>query len=351
MLFGLSRRISSWTWRKALPWVVHLTRIIVLVMSTVQLFQSVQTFMMLACLYESFLFYTLRATFTPYPLSSALEDAKKGVFFACLLFFNSVYGQQTCFSIAIAILVWELFRATNWCSPWLSATIQWPGERRVLSVLLVFTLLVSHLQQTPENVTALVHSTQAGFVPNWRFISGDDYSGADSEPFEDPEEYHFEEDERDGKFFKNVAFTKCYDGMVLASNMPEESPQYNSFNSRLLRSVRTGDTCTVELTTPSQCQLPKIFRTMSVRVYGIDTPEIKGKCKQEKDLALKAKAATIEWVVGRGGVDLHGVKKDKYFRIGASVEVKGKGDLAEMLLSRGLAKVYHGGKKDPNAWC
>jgi len=45
-----------------------------------------------------------------------------------------------------------------------------------------------------------------------------------------------------------------------------------------------GDTC--YLLVP---QLPEKLRKMSVRIKGIDTPEIKGKCDKEKELALKAR--------------------------------------------------------------
>jgi endonuclease YncB( thermonuclease family) len=47
-----------------------------------------------------------------------------------------------------------------------------------------------------------------------------------------------------------------------------------------------GDTCTI--TIPS---LPELFGDrLSIRIVGIDTPEMKGKCDHERMLALQAKA-------------------------------------------------------------
>ena len=108
-----------------------------------------------------------------------------------------------------------------------------------------------------------------------------------------------------------------------------------------------GDTCTVRLANDHRA-LPAIFHTMSVRVKGIDTPEIRGACPEEIRRALLAKHAATAFVVGKQ-VMLTDVKEDKYFRLVANM-VTDEGDLAEHLLELGHAIRYDGGRKDRN-WC
>ena len=45
-----------------------------------------------------------------------------------------------------------------------------------------------------------------------------------------------------------------------------------------------GDTCYITISV-----LPGRLQKMSVRILGIDTPEIRGKCPEEKNLALRAR--------------------------------------------------------------
>ena len=105
-----------------------------------------------------------------------------------------------------------------------------------------------------------------------------------------------------------------------------------------------GDTCTVEL----HGNLPHIFKHIPVRVAGIDTPEIRGKCKEEKMMAVKAREITQNFVVNKE-VKLINVQRDKYFRIVADILTK-EGDLAEHLLNSDMAVPYDGGTKH-SLWC
>ena len=85
---------------------------------------------------------------------------------------------------------------------------------------------------------------------------------------------------------------------------PDDEDCQSVFSDVLFTGCYDGDTCTVEL---RGCDLPDIFRKMPVRVNGIDTPEIKGKCQREKALAIEAKTATWDWVVGKSkGIHLSG---------------------------------------------
>jgi micrococcal nuclease len=93
---------------------------------------------------------------------------------------------------------------------------------------------------------------------------------------------------------------------------------------------------------------PPILVELKVRLWGVDTPEMLGRCLEEKELARKAKQYVHD-VLGTAEVILIEIKgKDKYGRVAAMVEYDGK-DLASDLLQEGLARPYHGGKRE--AWC
>ncbi|MCI5143846.1 MAG: hypothetical protein D3909_19415 [Candidatus Electrothrix sp. ATG1] len=58
---------------------------------------------------------------------------------------------------------------------------------------------------------------------------------------------------------------------------------------------------------------------ISVRIAGIDTPEIKGKCSQEKKLAQEAKVVVEKILKKARKIKLKNVRRGKYFRIVADV--------------------------------
>ncbi len=92
---------------------------------------------------------------------------------------------------------------------------------------------------------------------------------------------------------------------------------------------------------------PRHYVEMTIRVDGVDTPEIRGKCQREKNLAAAAKAFVVA-TVGKT-VKLENVREGKYAgRMVAKVLVGGK-DLAEMLIAKGLGRPYGGGKR--KGWC
>ncbi len=95
---------------------------------------------------------------------------------------------------------------------------------------------------------------------------------------------------------------------------------------------------------------PSIMATTSVRVRGIDTPEIRGGCDESKRLGQSAKALTDSLIREASHVTLRSPKPDKYGgRVVADVLLDGK-NLSHVLLDRGLAKPYTGKTKKPN-WC
>lgn len=111
-----------------------------------------------------------------------------------------------------------------------------------------------------------------------------------------------------------------------------------------IHSVYDGDTFKVSI-----AQWPAIVGDrINVRVAGVDTPELRGHCDREKQLARKAKAHTVAFLRSGGNVELHNVQRGKYFRIVADVYVNGE-SLSESLIMAGLGYSYKGGKK--RSWC
>lgn len=92
-----------------------------------------------------------------------------------------------------------------------------------------------------------------------------------------------------------------------------------------------------------------IGERISIRISGIDTPEIRTKCAKEKALAQQAKKLTVSLLRSAKVIELRNVKRGKYFRIIADVYADNK-NISEILISSGLAVAYHGGTKSEN-WC
>lgn len=81
--------------------------------------------------------------------------------------------------------------------------------------------------------------------------------------------------------------------------------------------------------------------SISVRVAGIDTPELRGTRGRERDLARKARLFTQNRLQRASTVTLRNMRRDKYFRILATVYVDSL-SLGDELIRVGLAREYHG---------
>ena len=109
-------------------------------------------------------------------------------------------------------------------------------------------------------------------------------------------------------------------------------------------SVYDGDTFRVDIDELSDI----VGKNIAIRILGIDTPEIKGQCEKEKQLAIKARDFTRHYLNNASSIQLSNLKRDKYFRLLADVYVDGK-SLAAALLANNLAVKYSGNKK--SSWC
>jgi len=121
--------------------------------------------------------------------------------------------------------------------------------------------------------------------------------------------------------------------------------------------VYDGDTIKTDLS----WRLPYPLSKVSIRIYGIDTPEMpaksyaitgklnRAKCVKEAEMALIAKARVVE-LVGSGQLKISNFKWGRNGgRIVAVVKVNGI-DIGATLIKEGLAVEYFGkGKKQD--WC
>jgi endonuclease YncB( thermonuclease family) len=91
-----------------------------------------------------------------------------------------------------------------------------------------------------------------------------------------------------------------------------------------------------------------VGKHVSIRVLGVNAPELRGKCESEKIAARKAKQHTIELLRSGKVIELRNMKRGKYFRILANVFIDDK-SLAESLINNDLARFYDGGTR--LGWC
>lgn len=95
---------------------------------------------------------------------------------------------------------------------------------------------------------------------------------------------------------------------------------------------------------------PLIGEKISVRVAGIDTPELVSSDPCERSVA-RASRNFVRGMLSRASkIDLLDLKRDKYFRILADVVADGE-LVADALLANGLAYPYDGGTKRVVDWC
>ena len=124
----------------------------------------------------------------------------------------------------------------------------------------------------------------------------------------------------------------------------QAAPQYGTVTVSKLISVYDGDTFRVDI-----ASLPPIVgKNIAIRVNGVDTPEIRGKCLYEKNLALKARDFVRGKLANAKEIKLTNLQRGKYFRVVANVLVDGV-SLEQELLDNELAYDYDGGKK--SSWC
>lgn len=111
-----------------------------------------------------------------------------------------------------------------------------------------------------------------------------------------------------------------------------------------IRKIYDGDTITQAVAHV----WPGVSISTSVRLDKIDTPEIRGKCKKEKDLAIKARDMLKE-ILGNRAL-LFNIRWGKYAgRVLGQVKTQDGRSAAAMLIKAKLARPYSGGAR--KSWC
>jgi len=124
----------------------------------------------------------------------------------------------------------------------------------------------------------------------------------------------------------------------------QAAPEYGTVTVSKVISIYDGDTFRVDIDS-----LPPIVgKNIPIRLNGVDTPEIRGKCQYEKDLALKARNFVRNKLANAKEIKLTKLQRGKYFRVVADVYLDGV-SLEQELLENKLAYKYTGGKK--SSWC
>ncbi|MCG7944812.1 MAG: hypothetical protein N0C84_00540 [Candidatus Thiodiazotropha taylori] len=108
--------------------------------------------------------------------------------------------------------------------------------------------------------------------------------------------------------------------------------------SATLLNCYDGDTCKIHV----EEFIP--FQEYSLRMKGYDTPEIKGKCEYEIDLAYEAKEEIILYLQDLEEPVFISDKLDKYGRMIADVP-----GLADHMIDESLARPYDKGAR--RSWC
>lgn len=116
------------------------------------------------------------------------------------------------------------------------------------------------------------------------------------------------------------------------------------------RVIKVYDADTITIASKMPYDTSPMYR-LSVRLNGIDTPEIKGKgvSEEEKEAAKQARDFVSNLVFNKY-VRLENIQSEKYGRILADVYI-GDINLNELLIKERYAVNYDGGtKKKPNSW-
>ncbi|MCH9844170.1 MAG: thermonuclease family protein [Alphaproteobacteria bacterium] len=128
-----------------------------------------------------------------------------------------------------------------------------------------------------------------------------------------------------------------------ATNSHAQTITYHDYHAEIIRII-DGDTFEANIAI-----FPKQIATHKIRLRHIDTPELKGACHNEKQLANKAKIY-LQTILPQGSaIRLNDVSYDNFGRVLATVSHKKHGDIGALLMQQNFAIPYQKGKN--NYWC
>ena len=144
-------------------------------------------------------------------------------------------------------------------------------------------------------------------------------------------------------------------GLLLAAGVSEERADFASAPQRLANEALAGpvsaiverivDGDTVEVR--AHIWLGQSL-TVRVRIDGVDAPETRSNCADERRLALAARDYLARRLLNKE-INLIAVVYDKFGgRVRAEIS-DAEGDISSALIAEGLARPYRGGRRQP--WC
>jgi len=128
----------------------------------------------------------------------------------------------------------------------------------------------------------------------------------------------------------------------------ETGCQHDEYNFRCVSYVKNYDADTITFDIAGVH--PLLGKHISIRVLGVDAPEIKTKNLCEKKKAKEAQKIVETLLKKAERIDLENVTRGKYFRIVADVVIDGE-SLTRYLINNSLAYAYDGGTKTNVNWC
>ena len=144
---------------------------------------------------------------------------------------------------------------------------------------------------------------------------------------------------------KPVIFLLALSFLISGSTTVNTKQKFGDYEGAIYVSNYDGDTITFNLPNLH----PIIGKKISIRLNGIDTPEVKGKCEKEKYDAEQAREMVRDILKDAEKIILKNMQRGKYFRIASDVIVDGE-SLGNMLIVAGMAIRYDGRKKT-HKWC
>lgn len=94
---------------------------------------------------------------------------------------------------------------------------------------------------------------------------------------------------------------------------------------------------------------PGQFVRVQVRIRGVDAPEMKARCRSEREAALAARK-TLSAMLAGGAVSISNIGGAKYYgRVLADVAGPDGADMAARLLESAVVRPYAGGRRQ--SWC
>ena len=126
---------------------------------------------------------------------------------------------------------------------------------------------------------------------------------------------------------KPLTFLLALTFLISGSTTVSAKPKFGDYEGAIYVRNYDGDTITFNL--PGLH--PIIGEKISIRVNGIDTPEIRGKCEKEKYDVQQARDMVADILKDAEQIVLRNTERGKYFRIAADVIVDGE-SLGDMLI-------------------